>query len=336
MVKAGHARTGLAKEADRHKPLTATDRLRVLLDTLENQLGALGRSGADEAIQIPALLEEATTLLVTLTDKGGVFLAEESRLRTILAQLERNAAKFMATVGPERLAAARPAGVPDDHWWWFVGRLTASQRKTQRMRWLRIGAIAAAVLVALVVVYRLFLAPDPAIVERSARLNNASALAEQGDFAGALEEVHLAQTAVPNDPYPILVEGTYLEVLGNTQQAEEIFGRAKLLYEEENTFILERAQAYMSIGQLDVALEDITTVLDRDPRSAVAYYLKGILEQNREQIAEAYDSFALASTLADEAGNTQLSAMARVQMAYISQRVAIPSQPGGPTATPTP
>lgn len=335
MDKAGRARTGLAREAERHKPLTATDRLRVLLDTVEQQLGALGRSSADEAIQIPALLDEITTLLADLTGKGGVFLAEESRLRTVVAQLEKNAAKFMAAVGPERLGQARPADVPASHWWWRLDDVVATQRRTERQRLLRLGAIAAGVVILVVVVYRLFFAPDPSVVERTARLNNASLLVEQGDFEGALAEVQLAQTAVPDDPYPILLEGAYREQLGEPEQAEQAFGRAKLLYEDENTFLLERAQAYMAVGQADPALEDIAAVLARDPRSAVAYYLRGLVEQGQDRIVEAHDSFAMASTLADEAGNTQLSAMARVQMAYLSQRVGIPSS-YGPTATPSP
>jgi len=327
-------KTTLSKEAERHKPLTIVDRLRETLDELESQVGVLGRSSAEEARRIPALLDEATAYLADLQEKGGVFQAEEVRLQSVCAQLERKAATFLAAAGGESaLAAARPAQVPEDHWWWYIERVVARQRHARRMRALRMAGIVAVVLIAAVIIYQAFLAPDPAVRERSIRMDSANLLAGQGDFAGAIQEIQIAQTAVPDDPYLLIMEGAFHEQLGQMAEAERLYGAAKLATEDETQFLLMRAEVYMRIGQPATALEDLQVILAREPENATAYYLSGVAYQNLNRFQEAIDSFQLATDYAAAAGNTQLEGMSRVQMSFLLQQMMVPPLL---TETPTP
>lgn len=328
-------KTGLSRESERHKPLTASDRLRDDLERLENLLGTLGRGNVDETLTIPALMDDATSLLETLQARGSQLQAEESRMRTIRAKLERNAPKFLSTVSAERLVAARPPDAPEEHWWWYADRKVAEQRRAALNQSLRVAGIFVAVLAVLVVIYKLFLAPDPMVVERIDRLNRAEILAEDGDFPAALEQVYLAQTAVPDDAYSLIMEGAYHAVQGESEQAEQAYTAARAQSEDDNEFLVQRAQVYMRLGNGEAALEDLNVVIERDPTSAVAYYLKGSTEQALNMLDEAYNSYQTAVDLAEAADDTQLSGLARVQMAYLTQQMM--SAPlAVPTATPQP
>ena len=303
------------------------------MNDLENQLGALGRSSPDEAILIPALLSEANALLEQTKARGAILQAEEVRLNSIKLQFERKAAVFMRVVGHARLEAARPAEVAAGEWWWYIDRVVSDQQRAQRTRVLRIVGIVAAVLVVLGVIYQVFLAPDPSVVERLNRMNNADLFADQGQYVDAIEQIRLAQTAVPDDPVTLIMEAAYREQLGEAQAADELFSQAKNLSGNEAEFLLNRAQVYLRLGQGEAALEDVNTVITRDPESALGYYLKASTELSLNQLDAAYYSFQRTVELAEEQGNIQLSGTARVQMAYLTQQMMM-GMPDPPTATP--
>ncbi len=314
-------KTGLSREAERHKPLTATDRLRQLLNDLENQLGALDRSSPDETLRLPAMLEEATSALAAAKAKGAALQAEEVRLNTILAQYERKAGAFMRVVGQARLEAARPAGIPEDAWWWYPDRIEAERVRARNTRLLRTGAVVALVVGLAVVIYRLFLAPDPTVIERLNRINNAELLADEGQLEAAIGEIQLAQTAIPDDPFTLLMEGAYHELLGDGLTADRLFSHAKSLSDSEMDFLAQRAQVYLRLDAADIALEDLQAILERDPDSAIAYYLSGAAYESMNALSDAYDSYVRAVELADEQGESRLSGMGRVQLAYLTQRM---------------
>ncbi|MBN2470592.1 MAG: hypothetical protein JXN59_07705 [Anaerolineae bacterium] len=315
------SKTGLSREAERHKPLTATDRLRQLLIDLENQLGALGRSSAEEALTLPAMLSEATALLETAKAKGALIQAEEVRLATILAQFERKADTFMRTVGQQRLEAARPEPVPEEAWWWHADQIVADQQRARRNRALRMFGIVALVVILVVVGYRLFLAPDPSVIERLNHINNAELLADENRYEEAIAAIQLAQTAVPDDSFTLLMEGAYHELLGETEAADRLFSQAKNLTESEVDFLSQRAQVYLRMDEAEIAMEDLDTILERDPESVIAHYLKASAQERLNLLDQAYENYVKAAELADEAGNSQMSGMARVQLAYLTQRM---------------
>ncbi len=315
----------LSKEAERHKPLTVTDRLRATLDELERQVGTLGHSSPEEVRRIPSLLDEATVQLAELKGKGGDFLAEEVRLQSLYSQLERKAALFLSAAGgAAALAAIRPAEVPEGHWWWHMERIVAEQRRARLKQVLRVVAIAAVVVILVVILYQTFLAPDPAVRERALRIDAAGALVEQGDYSGAIQEIQIAQTAVPDDPYLLIMEGVFHDQLGDTAAAEQAFGAAKRLAEDELNFLLMRAEVYLRTFQPARALEDLQVIIARDPQKSVAYYLAGVAYQNMGKLPEALNSFQLATDYASAAGDTQLEGLSRVQMSYLLQQMMVP------------
>jgi tetratricopeptide (TPR) repeat protein len=327
-------KTGLSREAERHQPLTDADFLRRTLDDLEAQVGVLGRSGAAEASQIPAMFEAVTSRIQALKARGGTLQVEDLRLKTLFAQFERKADVFVRTVGgPAAVAKLRPQDGPEDHWWWYTDRIVSRQKRTRNIRYLQIGGIVTAVLLVVVVVYQLFLAPSPEVKERIERTNNAQILAEAGEFEAGIQELLLAQTAVPDDPVLFIMQGAYAEQLGDTAQAEQAFGTAKLLMETEEEFLLTRAQIYQQLMRLDESLADLEEALARNPNSATAYYIQATAYQLRGDLSEAYTAYLRSTDLASEQGDSQLEAMARMQLAYLAQRMVVPEM-GNPTATP--
>ncbi len=326
-------RTGLSLEAERNKPLTLSDQMRDLFDRLEVEIGMLGRSTAAEALQIPALLDEATDMLHVLLEKGGALQGEEARLATLSGRLERKASAFMKAIGgAEALAAARTAAgnPPAERWWWHMEQVVARQQQAMFRRLVRYAAIGVAVLIALFLIYQQFFAPDPAVSAKLQHLTNAEAAAQEQDYQGALAEVELALTAIPDAAESLVLRGVLRLIEGDEAAATADFGAAKTaLGDQADDLPLLRAQTYLRIGLPQDALRELEAALAETPDSAVGYYLQGIAYQALNHLESAVASFEQAADLANASGNSQIEAMARVQMAQVMQSMMM----GGPPLT---
>jgi cytochrome c-type biogenesis protein CcmH/NrfG len=177
-----------------------------------------------------------------------------------------------------------------------------------------------AVLLALVALYQRFLAPDAATLARIRQQQAAESLAMQGDAAGALEKVEQALVSSPRDPYLLVFKGTLQQELGQDPAAEQAFETAQAVLGDRVAFLLARGETYLLLRRAPAALADARAAVELNPQTAAGYMLLGRAYEITEDYPQAIFAYQQASMLAEEQGDFQTSAAARVAMGVLMQR----------------
>ncbi len=305
-----------------NRPLSPAQKLGSQIDELEAKIGRLGYGLGQEALTIPPLFDTVTEGLVAFQAEGHSMRAEEARLKTATADLKRKAKVFLREVGgPETLKEARRSHQPDPtHWWWYLDKLVADERRARLRRILFVVAGVVAALILLVALYELLLAPDPATRERLRLQQNAESLALSGDLTAALGEVEQALAIAPDNPDLLILEGSLQQNLGQSAEAEEAFAAAQAALDDREDFLLARARTYLLLDQAQEAQADAQEVIDLNPESAPGYMLLGRSHQLQENYLDAIFAYEQAGTLAETQGNSRLAATARVNLGFLLQQ----------------
>jgi len=253
------------------------------------------------------------------------------RMQTVEGLLRSKAPillKEMRAVGG--LDQACPEVSPDEsRWWWYLDRQVAEQRRRTMRRWLTIGGVVVALLVALGAAYFAFLAPSPEERERYEHLTRAEELREDGDLAAALAEYEAARALAPDEPEIHLWLGVLYEEEGREDEAAAAFATAKELLGNEVEFLVRRGMIYAQMGRVEATLADASAAIALDPESAMAHFLLGDAYEAQGKIPEAVEEFERAAELGDQAGNSALVAQARMRAGMLLQRAPVLPQPTG-------
>jgi len=313
---------------------TPSAQLRELLGQLEAHIGKLSHDPREEVQKIPVLFDEVHALIAELDYAGIPLSAEVSRFETASATLRRKARLFLRKVGGrEGLAALRPKRTPSpEQWWWFIDQWLAEQGKAQRRRELRFLLIFAAVLVVLAGAYTLFLRPDESTRERLRLQQAAEQLAQNEEYAIALQTVNEALTWSPDDASLLAFKGVLETQLGLEGEAAQTFAAAEAVSDSLESFYLTRAQVHLTLGMFEAVLADAEATLSVNPKSARGHLFMAQANANLGNVLEAQRQFEEAARLANEMNDVELEAIARIQLAYLYQQMLAPL----PTATTTP
>ncbi|MBN1261009.1 MAG: hypothetical protein JXB35_10050 [Anaerolineae bacterium] len=309
--------------AGSQRPQMPADALRRSIDDLETRVGNLDHATGEEALEIPPLLDAATALLQSLQQHGVDLVGEATRLESVQNQLRRKAALFLKVAGgAPTAAAARAATAPGDHaWWWYLDHLVAERRRARLRTWAVGLAIAAGVVLILWVLYRWFLAPDPVTQARLDHLYAAEELAFDGVYDEALQEVDAGLEVAPGDGDLLTLKGALLHLMGETATSEAVFREAQAAFGDRETFLTARAQVWLRFGDGWGALSDAEEILTLDPDSAVGVFYTGAAYEQLEFFEEAVTAYEKASELALQAGQNELYATIRTQLAYLVMRM---------------
>jgi tetratricopeptide (TPR) repeat protein len=297
---------------------TPVDRLRESLDRAERLVANLREAGPS-ALELLHQFDRIAELLVEFEAAGTDVRAERVRFGSLQRQLRRQQRRFLGETGvafrEERIAVQ-----PDRaRWWWFVDEAVAEERKRQLRRGLSWALVLVFVCAAAWLAYDRFIAPPPEVQESYRLSTTGEGLVEEGDLQAALAEFEAAAALTPDNPLLWLWQGVIHSELGEPDDAREAFDTARSLYETEVDFLLDRGLIYVQMGEVDAASADVEQVLAVDPRSASAYYLRSSVDLQQGDFVAAIDDLDRAAELAQEAGDTQLEATARVQRAMVMQ-----------------
>ena len=300
------------------KELTPADRVRDMLGKVERRLASL-RGRGTQIVELLYLLDQIHRELAELEAVGLDSRTERARLDTIHRKLDRHKARIVTEAGA-RLGKERALAEPDaSHWWWFLDDQLAAQRKRGLRRLLGKASAVVALLLIVWVVYERFLAPPPEIQQAFRLSSSGEGLVEAGDLREALARFQEAASLNPDDVDSFVWQGVIHSELGEQDAAEANFATARSLHVTEMAFLADRARVYLRAGNLFLASIDLEQAVNRYPDSAVLYYLRASVAQMRGQYGEAVASLETASELAQAAGDTQLEATARVQLAMVMQ-----------------
>ena len=300
------------------KALTPADRVRDLLGKVERRLASLRGRGA-QVVELLYLLDQIHVDLAELEALGMDSRTERTRLDTIHRKLDRHKARIVIEAGT-RLREERALADPDaSQWWWFLDERLAAQRKDGLRRLLGRAAVVVALVLVVWIVYDRFLAPPPEVQQAYRLSSSGEGLVEAGDLREALGRFQEAASLDPDDVDPYVWQGVLHSELGEQDAAEANFAKARSLHETEVGYLADRARVYLRVGNLFRASIDLEQAANRYPDSGVVYYLRASVAQTRGQYGEAVASLETASMLAQAAGDTQLEATARVQLAMVMQ-----------------
>lgn len=315
--------------------VTPADELRSLLDSGEKRVANVRQGGG--CADLLHELDRIAELWPQLEAAGMDLRPEAGRWETLQAGVLRHASGILAELEPcGGLAVLRhgvhPEGV--DAAWWRLDEYVAQARRRCARRGLIVAAgVFGAVLLAWFLFQTLF-PVDPNVAEALRRMSAGEELAlRQGDWPGALAEFQAATAATPDNYDAWLRVGVAQEQLGDAAAAQAAYASARALLPAELDFLRGRAATYLLFGLVDQADQDTQAALAIKNDDAQTWYQAASVYELRGQIREAVDALGKASTYAEQAGQGELTALARYRMGMLMQQMNVPAMD---TASPTP
>lgn len=301
------------------KPLSRTDQLRQLLAELKAEVGKLGHGMSRYALDLLRIFDDVDSLMTELLAEGIELEAEKTAFTTTEAVFKRKSRAFLQEIGGrENLVKSRLIRNPDgDQWWWFIDDIVAEERRQSLLTSLRFGVIAVVILLALSMVYKLFLEPDPNLETRLQFEDEAIAMLVAGEFEGALSFVEKALEVAHNDPDLFTLQGVIHEGLKDEGPAARSFRAAEESFESRESFLQTRAEVYLTVGWLEEAITDIEELLTIEPNTPLNHFLQARLLEVEGKFQEAIASYTRASELAEQNGDAELAAVARILMSQL-------------------
>lgn len=208
---------------------------------------------------------------------------------------------------------------PSDSWWWRADEILAAERKVKIWRGLRGAGIAAAVIVLLAVIYQNFFAPDPALQASMIHQQQAENSLIEGDYENALREAGEALVQTPDESGLLILKGVIEESLDQPEAASASFDNAREMLIDNEDFYTYRSVLYLMTGQAESSLADSVAALKINPDSVISYLNMGQAYTLLEDYPAAIESYQLADETAIRTGNTQLQAVARINLAQVLQ-----------------
>jgi len=306
-----------------------------LLDELEVDISRVGQLDASGAERILLEMDQVDERISALHAQDKSAKAQEGQFEYLIASFEKNAKAFLHDIGGQPHLTQLRAQVqpPASRTWWFCDEVYRLQKRKKWRSILMNGGISLLVLLLLAIAYRTFLAPNPVVAEVYSLQLNAEQYLSQGDYQKALDEVDQALKVSPGDPGMLVLKGAIETKLGQDASAQADFQAAQNKLGNEQTFLLLRAQQWLSVGEPELALADAQKVVQTDSSSAQGYYYLGKAQAALQHYQAAMDAYQTASQLAETQGQTELDATIRISLALLMQ--SFPIQAPTPAATPT-
>jgi tetratricopeptide (TPR) repeat protein len=322
---------------------TPSAELRDLLDSAERQLPTLDAATLVDYLlrldRIEALFAELEADHIERNSSADQALRSELvRWADLQKQLERRSNQLVkvarASGGFGALRAQHPAS---DGAWWRLDELVAAKQRKQMRSLLRTLVVTAVLLLASVLAYQTWFAPDPETVALVNALSTIERYVDEQEWALALSAAEEAiQTAQAN--VEVLVWAAVIsERLGDADRAARYREQAKaLLAGQELQFHVLLGTDRFRAGDLDGATEAVNTALALQPEEPQAHFLLGNIAEARGDIFAALEAFDRAATLADS-DNPQLTVISKMRYGFLLQQLqAIPDLDTGETPPASP
>ena len=294
-----------------------------LLDQLEVDISHVGQGRLIDTQKLLVKMDEAQQRIEEMGQKGLPVKAEAAQFNYLMVSLEKSAKKVINDLGGMKrlklLRQQRPSG--QDFQWWHLDKIIVNQRKKSLGKILISVGVVGLLLVLIIVVYDNFLKPDPAVTGKYTHQMNAEQYLAQGDLTKALVEINQALDFAPSDADLFVMRGVIQTKLGNLEQANSDFTQAETSLGDQVSFLLLRAQSWLTVGEYQFSLEDSQKVIQEDPASAEGYFYLGRANELLQKYGEAIDAYETASKLADTQGKAELNASIRIALAMLMQTI---------------
>lgn len=297
------------------------------IDRLDSQLAKLDKTTSDIAIQVLTGLDR---LQERLKEENRSFSESESddpQLHYLIKRFQSNADTLVTAVGGvDALRKLRSEYQPStDAWWWHIDEYIKKRNQIRFRRLVIIGGGIVAIFAILVVVYLRFLAPPPEVRQRIGHENKANSLIENSQFQDALDQTNMALEYAPENFSLIVQKGVLLEMLNQPEMAQESYNLALRTDPDKTKFLLERAYAYLKVGQFEKMKADAEELVALNPDSAEGYMFIANAYEIAGDDSKAIQNYEKASTLAEAQDKIELMTTIRVRMGFLMQNFSMPT-----------
>lgn len=305
------------------------------LDRLEVLAGKIGMNAPDRAFELLYGLDRVHTQISELYENSASRKVAETQFSVILSRLEAEGRQFIRDLGGlQALRQAREQVRPSpERTWWFVDETIMNKSRLGLRRMLINGGVFAAILAVLVILYRIFLAPDPQVAALYSQEQRARDRLQAGEYDEALVAIDAGLQIDPTEPTFLTLRGIILEDVGNVKQAAQDFAAAEKVFASREAFLVTRGQGYAMINQLEKASVDAQAAINAAPQSARAYLLLGQVHETQGFYQEAMEDYDRAFEIANQNDQIELAAIARTRTAMLMQMI---NMPFGATQSPEP
>ncbi len=314
---------------------TPLDELRRLIDQATDRMGALETGTTADALKLLRLLDDIDELYTELEAADVDLRAEAARRETIELSLRRKAGHVLRLLKPEGgIAAVRHKRQPPaSSWWWRLDDYVAEQRRKALRSLATTAVIVAAVVAAGVIIYRLFLQPDPNIIAQMDHIANIERAVESGDLDAALAAADAGVAQFPENSELLLWRAVVLDLQKRNPEAEQAFARARATFSDDATFYTNSSEVRLRANDRDGAYADALKATTIAPDSPYAFLALGAAQELRGELNAASASYTTAASLAAAQNNAQVEAIAKVRLAMLLQ--AAPAFGVGAQPSPT-
>lgn len=272
---------------------------------------------SDTVKQLLTDLQAAHDLAARLQADGADVRGEESRLDTIderIVKSARNIVKYLG--GRQGLIALRNQLAPGTtERWWLLDR----ELDVARSRLVRQLAVIAAVIVIIIVagyIARPVLFPPDPVGDAEAA---ASRELQQNNVPRALQSIDSALVNLPTNTELLIWKGVLLKTSGDITASQQTYEQAMRAAGSDKEFYLVRALTYVRLGDSASVITDTTTIIQKYPDYAEAYYVRATGYEGVGNRNAAIADLDKCSTLAQATGDDTLFAQSRIRLATLLQ-----------------
>jgi len=307
----------------KQRPKTDIESLRVELDRLEKLVGSLRYLDADKAKEIPSQFDQVNAMIKKLEKTGVDLKSVRTQWETIGTSFISEASSYLQAIGGrDDLIQLRKLKEPaPEDWWWFADKQLADRRRSQGIRaglWIGIAAL---LFLGASLVYKKFLAPDPATQTSLKHRFAAENFADQSNYQAAYEEVKLAIEAKPGQADLYLLKGVLADLLGKQDESIRAFEQAEAASQDRVTFLINRATDYLHFGQLEKAISDAQAAVALNSQQASAYLILGQAYENKGEFPRALDYYRIADRVATDQNDAQVQVIARLSIGQLYKKM---------------
>ncbi len=304
------------------------------LDEVESILGRLSFGVGKDAVDILTVLDQAKLRIDKMVEQGAAPKAEIAQFASVCSTLRKDGREFLRQIGGADVLRDKRSTLqpPRENWWWYLDEELAVAQKQSLLRALRSGGIIVLVLIVAVILYRLFLSPDPQVIAEVEAQQNADLYLVDGNFADALKEIDAGLVKVPDSAELLVYKATILQAMGKNEEAAPLFQRAQDLIANPEVFGLTHAQILNMMNQTQESEALLLALVEKYPNSGRAYLLLGQAYENEGNQTDALAAYEKASAVGEASNDPTTAAQARIKMGMLMQVFGQPQF--GLTATP--
>ncbi|MCO6450866.1 MAG: tetratricopeptide repeat protein [Caldilineales bacterium] len=312
--------------------LTPADDLRQLLEESDKRAVNIKGAGADKAQELLGWLDSIQTLFPQLEGAGVDLEPERGRWQAVQGSVRRHGRELQRELrslgGLGALRAGRSTPPPPENWWWRLDEIDSLQRR-RRIRNLAIAAVAVIVLLVAVRAVVNYLFPvDPLVVEALKLRAEADSYLQAGDIDNAILKLEAARQARPDNSETLSLLVALYAITGRNDESKATQQHLIEVWDKANAYAAI-AQDYLLVNRPDEGLRLAEQAVAADPNAPSAYLALGSAYEALGRYDEAINAMETASTVAEQSGQVELQAIARMRLGMLLQQGAIL----GPTPT---